>query len=108
MVKPPYRRTPRFASITRNAPYVRVVNRELPFLAEITSLYRLDQGMVLTRDGDGIQVDLIRRDEYQNWNWEAPPLVPSLQKIREVVVGAAEPNDTRVQHVNPLTLSFEN
>ncbi|MBQ1028940.1 hypothetical protein KBX26_02820 [Micromonospora sp. C97] len=75
---------------------------------ELDPLYRLDKGMVLTRDGDGILVDLIRRDEYSNWSWESPPPAPSLQKIREVVVAAAEPNDTRVQHVNPRTLSCDN
>ncbi|MGW4501892.1 hypothetical protein ACWENR_25175 [Micromonospora sp. NPDC004336] len=71
---------------------------------ELDPLYRLDEGMVLTRDGDGVLVDLIRRDEYQNWDWEAPPSTPSLAKIRESVVAAAEPNDTRVEHVNPRIL----
>ncbi|MFI7510472.1 hypothetical protein ACIBSS_27010 [Micromonospora aurantiaca] len=74
---------------------------------DLDPLYRLDQGVILTRDGDGILVDQILRHEYQNWNWETPAPIPSLQKIRDAVVAAAEPNDTRIEGVNPRILRFD-
>jgi hypothetical protein len=71
---------------------------------ELDPLYRLDEGVLLTRVGDGIVVNLLRRDEYKEWDWSSPPSPPSLAQIRSAIIAAAEPEDARIEYVDPQAL----
>jgi len=71
---------------------------------EIDPLYRFDEGIVLTRDGDGILVNQVIRDEYAEWKWESPTRFPTIKEIRDAIESAAAPNDSRLQGIDPRAI----
>lgn len=73
---------------------------------ELEPLYRLDTGVILSRDGDGILVDRVVREEYLEWNWQAPPEFPSLTRIRDAIVEAAGPTSGRIGYVDHRALKL--
>lgn len=72
---------------------------------ELDPLYRLDEGVLLTRYGDGILIHEIVREEYPDWDWDSPPQFPTYDEIRKAIAEVAETKDARLEGVNPRTLT---
>lgn len=71
---------------------------------DLDPLYRFDEGVVLMRDGDGVLSNFVIREEYEEWDWDAPSPFPKFEQIEAAVIAAAGPGDPRAEQVNPRAL----